>query len=125
VEKVANSHPQVSESAVYGVVMPDSDGRAGMASIVIDQDIRNFDLRELAGLFERSLPHYARPKFLRIKKEFDTTATHKIKKKTLKEEGFDPARVTDPLYVQLPGESSYQPLTPEIHKQVLTGRFKF
>jgi citronellyl-CoA synthetase len=125
VEKVANTFPQVSESAVYGVVMPGSDGRAGMASLIANTEIEDFDFNGLARLFSNSLPHYAQPKFVRIKAGFETTATHKIKKSALKQEGFDPDKISDPLFVLLPGESEYRPLTEEIHKEINAGRYKF
>ena len=90
VEKVANSFDEVSLSAVYGVTMPGGDGRAGMAAIIPECDQDGFDLAGLADHFQRSLPSYAIPKFIRMSIELACTPTHKIKKVDLKKEGFDP-----------------------------------
>ncbi|MBW2008665.1 MAG: long-chain-acyl-CoA synthetase, partial [Deltaproteobacteria bacterium] len=109
VEKVANAFSQVALSACYGVLMPGGDGRAGMVAVN----------------FQRELPSYAVPKFIRIRKDFDYTPTHKIKKLALKKEGFDPGVVPDPLYVLLPGEDAYRPLTPEIHREIMEGKYRF
>ena len=65
VEKVANSFDQVSLSAVYGVAMPGGDGRAGMTAIIPECDVEAFDFAGLADHFQRSLPSYAVPKFIR------------------------------------------------------------
>jgi citronellyl-CoA synthetase len=125
VEKVANMFPQVSLSSVYGVVMPGGDGRAGMIAIIPEGDIEKFESNGIAGHFQRALPSYAVPKFLRLNTELEYTPTHKIKKFDLKKEGFDPAVVADPLYVLLPGESAYTPLTEEIYAEIQQGNYRF
>jgi citronellyl-CoA synthetase len=125
VEKVANTFSQVSLSSVYGVVMPGGDGRAGMVAIIPECDIEQFDFNGIAGHFQHALPAYAVPKFLRLNSELECTPTHKIKKFDLKKEGFDPVDVTDSLYVLLPGESEYKPLTAEIYAEIQQGRYKF
>ncbi len=125
IEKVANTFPQVSLSSVYGVVMPGGDGRAGMIAIIPECDIEQFDFNGIAGHFQRALPSYAVPKFLRLNAELECTPTHKIKKFDLKKEGFDPGDVTDSLYVLLPGESEYKPLTAEIYAEIREGKYRF
>jgi fatty-acyl-CoA synthase len=47
----------------------------------------------------RALPDYARPVFLRVRRELDITATFKHRKHDLAKEGFDPLGIADPLYV--------------------------
>ena len=86
VEKVANSFNQVSLSAVYGVAMPGGDGRAGMVAIIPECDVEAFDFDGLAAHFQRALPAYAVPKFMRLNTELACTQTHKIKKVDLKKE---------------------------------------
>ncbi len=117
--------PRISMSTVYGVLMPGGDGRAGMAAIISATKPEDFDLKGLAKHFQRVLPSYSVPKFIRFKTEFEYTSTHKIKKVNLKKEGFDPRIVTDPLYVLLPGESAYQPLTEEFYAEIMAGKYKF
>ncbi len=125
VEEVADTYSQISMSTVYGVLMPSGDGRAGMAAIISATKPEDFDLKGLAEHFQRVLPSYSVPKFIRFKTEFEYTSTHKIKKGNLKKEGFDPRIVTDPLYVLLPGESAYQPLTEEFYAEIMAERYKF
>jgi citronellyl-CoA synthetase len=125
VEKVANTFSQVSLSSVYGVVMPGGDGRAGMVAIIPECDIEKFDFKGIAAHFLRTLPTYAVPKFIRLNAEFECTPTHKIKKVDLKKEDFDPGVVADPVYVLLPGESEYRPLTDDLFAEIQQGKYRF
>jgi fatty-acyl-CoA synthase len=50
-------------SVVYGVPVPGSEGRAGMAALVTKPD---FDLARLYRHLASQLPDYARPVFLRL-----------------------------------------------------------
>ncbi|MEN8246847.1 MAG: long-chain-acyl-CoA synthetase [Thermodesulfobacteriota bacterium] len=125
VEKVANSFHQVSLSAVYGVAMPGGDGRTGMTAIIPECDVEVFDFAGLAEHFQRLLPSYAVPKFIRMSTELACTPTHKIKKVDLKKEGFDPGAVSDAVYVLLPGASTYEPLSTGIFSDIQEGKFRF
>ena len=70
---------------VYGVQVPDCEGRVGMAAIV--EDIggggRPVNLEELAVNLRTRLPAYAVPAFIRIVRELDMTGTFKLKKRNL------------------------------------------
>ena len=125
VEEVANLFPQISLTAVYGALMPGGDGRAGMISIVREGDAESLDFKSLADFFQRALPSYAVPKFIRVLKDFEYTPTHKIKKVNLKLEGFDIDKVKDPLFVLLPGALEYRPLTGDIYTKILAGEYRF
>ena len=87
--------PCIKDVVVYGVAGPDWEGRAGMAALVVED---GFSLERLHRHLARGLPPYARPKFLRLCTSLETTATHKLQKRRLIVEGFDPAIVRDPLY---------------------------
>jgi fatty-acyl-CoA synthase len=95
VAEVVTVCPGVREVNVYGVSIPGHDGRAGMAALVADD---GFDAARLAAHVARELPSYARPLFLRIQPELEVTGTFKHRKVELVAEGFDPARVRDPLW---------------------------
>ncbi len=125
VEEVANTLPQISLSTVYGVKMPGGDGRAGMIAIIPECNIDDFDLKGLGDHLQRTLPSYAIPKFIRLNKNIECTATHKIKKINLKLENFDINKIKNPLFVLLPGESEYQPLTGDIYLKIRAGEYKF
>jgi len=124
VEKAIDTFPGVSSSAVYGITLPKSDGKAGMAAIVKD-DQTPLELSKLAGHLKTSLPKYAVPLFMRFVPDFEWTATHKIKKTNLKSEGYDPSQVKEGVYVLLPGSESYVPLNDEIYREMLAGKYKF
>jgi len=125
VEKVINISDHISESTVYGVTIPETEGRAGMMAVIPATEVENFDFKGLADLLRNDLPPYAVPKFLRFKKAFETTGTHKIKKTALRDEGFDIGKVSDPIYVLLPSSMEYEPLTSEVYKDILRGKYKF
>jgi fatty-acyl-CoA synthase len=105
---------------VYGVAVPGQDGRAGMAALVVDA---GFDEARLAGHVKRELPAYARPLFLRLTPEIETTGTFKHRKVELVNDGFDPARISDPLFF-LDGERGYLPLDAELHERILRGEVR-
>ncbi len=125
VEKVLNTQQQVAESTAYGVKIPGTDGRTGMAAIIPAAPVDDFDMKALADTVIKGLPHYAVPKFIRFVNAFETTGTHKIKKNILREQAFDPARVTDPLYVLLPDSREYTPLTNDLYHEITEGHYRF
>ena len=125
VEEVLNIHDDISLSCVYGIQIPLTDGRAGMAAIVSNVNVEEFDLQMLANTFRQNLADYAVPIFLRFKTELTVTPTFKFRKVELKKEGFDIFNIMDSLYVLLPGELEYQPLTNEIYENIQNQKYKF
>ncbi len=123
VEKTINSFAGVSSSAVYGVAMPSGDGKAGMAAIIREGNA-DIDLAALVAHLKSSLPAYAIPLFLRFVDDFQWTATFKLKKTGLKDEGFDPQRVGGGVYVLLPGGNSYSPMDGALHRDILAGKYR-
>ena len=124
VESVINTFEQIEMCSVYGVLIPDTEGRAGMVSIIKKTD-GEFDFNGFFNLVQKYLPHYAVPKFIRFKKEFDFTATHKIQKVNLKKEGYNPNELNDPLFILLPESSEYVPLTKKIYQEITEGKYRF
>ena len=124
VEKAIDGYPGVSSSAVYGITLPGSDGKAGMAAIV-RQDNEAFRLDGLADYLRNILPKYAVPLFVRFVPDFEWTATHKIKKTNLKNDGYDPARLQQDIYVLLPESGKYEALSQEIHNNIIAGKYRF
>ena len=110
----------VLEANVYGVECPETDGRAGMATLVVDD---SFDFAAFQAHVDETLPPFARPVFLRIESNIETTGTFKHRKLDLVREGFDLARVEAPLYVRLPGQG-YTRLKPELHQQIVEGEIR-
>jgi fatty-acyl-CoA synthase len=106
----------VKEANVYGVKVGDLDGRAGMASLVVDKD---FDIARLAATVDAALPAYARPVFVRLERAIAITGTFKHRKIDMVAEGFDPAKVKRPLYVHT--GTGYEPVTPEVAAEIADG----
>ncbi|RJP82913.1 MAG: long-chain-acyl-CoA synthetase [Desulfobacteraceae bacterium] len=125
VEETINTMEHVEQAAVYGVRIPGTDGRAGMAAIIPSVPEDSFDLKELAETLHRVLPPYAIPKFIRFKKEIETTPTFKVKKVVLHNEGFDPGVIPEPLFAMLPGKKEYIPLNKSLYQDIVAGKYRF
>jgi citronellyl-CoA synthetase len=123
VEEIVNIFPDILLSSVYGIIIPGTDGRAGMASIVPSVKLKDFDFKALYNHLEKNLASYAIPIFLRFKSDFETTSTLKFKKNVLKREGFDLTIINDPLYILLPRKKLYIPLTAEIYENLQNYKF--
>ncbi len=83
---------------IYGVTVPDNEGRAGMALVVMQQGCE-FDPQAFYQFVAERLPHYARPVFVRVGSA-DMTTTFKHRKIDLQKQGYDPKNFTDALYVK-------------------------
>ena len=107
------------QAIVYGVEVPGSEGRAGMAALVTDP---GFEPARFAAEVAASLPRASRPVFLRILETPDLTASFKYVTTRFKREGFDPRAIADPLWVV--GGDGYERLTPEVYDRLLTGAIR-
>jgi len=125
VEDVFSSFEQIDLSSVYGVEIPGTNGRAGMASIITDVEVKNFNFDEIFKILKDTLPPYAIPKFIRFLSELSTTSTFKIRKSDMKREGFDINQTKDTIYVYLPGSSGYTHMTEEIYNNINNGKYRF
>jgi fatty-acyl-CoA synthase len=123
VEGVLAREDSIEHGAVYGVTVPGCDGRAGMAAITLKAG-RELDGAALARTMTTALPAYAVPLFLRIREQQDTTGTFKYRKIELKQEGFDPGKVREPLYVLTDRERGYEPLTAELFRRIADGALR-
>ncbi|CAN5328230.1 long-chain-acyl-CoA synthetase [soil metagenome] len=94
---------------VYGVTVPGAEGRAGMAAVIMQRGAA-FDADAFYALATRRLAPYALPLFVRVWADPDFTASYKLRKVALQREGFDPAAVSDPLFVIDHAARTYVPL---------------
>ena len=85
----------IREANVYGVEIPGTDGRAGMAAIVADDHL---DLAAFRGHLIDRLPAYAHPVFLRVRDDLEVTGTFKHTKSALMRDGYDPTAIDDAIY---------------------------
>jgi fatty-acyl-CoA synthase len=123
VAELLNGGPGVSETAVYGVRIPNTDGRAGMALIVL-QPGAGFEPAAYYSFAENALPPYARPAFVRVAPGMDVTGTLKHTKTRLQEEGYDPRLVSDPLYFRDDTERRYTALDAEAKRRIDSGEIQ-
>ncbi len=121
VAEIINVFPGVREANVYGVHVHGHEGRAGMVAMAADDDL------DLAGLREHinaQLPAYARPLFVRIRKEMEVTGTFKQKKVDLRNDGFDPAHVSDDLFFNDPETNRFERIDGDLYRRIQSGGFR-
>jgi acyl-CoA synthetase (AMP-forming)/AMP-acid ligase II len=117
VAEILNGATGVLEANVYGVTVPNADGRAGMAALLVDE---SFELEPFAAFVGEKLPVYQRPLFLRILGDaMRATGTFKHQKVDYRREGFDPTGTEDPLFLMRKG--SYAPLDAELYALIEKG----
>ena len=103
---------------VYGVQVPEHEGRAGMAAILM-QPGHAFDPQAFYALTEARLPRYAAPIFVRVSPAADLTSTFKLRKVDLQRQGYAPQLFADPLFVRDDTTGTYQPYS--LHVLARTG----
>lgn len=124
VEAQLQTFSDIVEAVVYGVQIPHTDGRAGMASLVVAQAQR-FNPVEFYQHIQRKLPDYAVPLFVRLREFHEVTGTFKIKKTELKQQGFRPSTGNEQVYVLLDREKGYQRLSADLYQAIEQGRIRF
>lgn len=124
VENVLGAFPGVKDAVVYGVEIPGTNGRCGMAALRLEAG-RELDDAALAAYLDEQLPAYAAPLFVRLLGEVETTSTFKYKKTDLKQAGYDPARVDGPLYVRLPGSRQFERLDAGLYAAIGRQAYRF
>jgi len=119
VGEVLNSHPQINMANVYGVEVPGTEGRAGMVAFALDADT-DFDIDGFRALVDTKLPDYARPVFVRLQQDTETTVTFKLLKGKLREQAYHLDKVgKDRLYVRHPRSGAYRVLDDEFYQMIL------
>ncbi|MBB3753145.1 fatty-acyl-CoA synthase [Mycolicibacterium sp. BK634] len=122
VEGALGQDQNVEESTVFGVEVPDTGGRAGMAAIKLREGAE-FDGKALAKTAYSSLPSYAVPLFIRIVESLETTSTFKSRKVDLRKQGYgsDDEKIEDPLYVLAGKDEGYVEFYDDYPKEVAAG----
>jgi len=110
VGEIINGFEQVKFCNVFGVAIPGADGRAGMASLTLNEGVEALDLERFSAYVRDVLPSYAVPVFLRIDEDIDVTGTFKMLKGDLRKQGYDIGQIEGPVYVMKNGTSVYAEL---------------
>jgi fatty-acyl-CoA synthase len=111
----------VTDAVVYGVKVPGTEGRAGMAALEMSGAI---DLKALRNYVGVHLPPYARPLFVRVLRQIPVTATHKPRKVDLLRDGYDPATTDDPMFFDDGDSEAYIVVNDEIFQRVQSGSIR-
>lgn len=111
----------ILHASVYGVAIPGTEGRAGMAAIVCE---RPLDLAALERHLNERLPAYAWPLFLRLCAQAELTGTFKYAKTDLLRQGFDLGQCADPLYFHHPELRAYVPLDQQLYDSIVAGAIR-
>jgi len=120
VESAVCGYDDVEESTVFGVEVPGTGGRAGMAAIQLKEGAQ-FDGKALAKAVYERLPGYAMPLFVRVVGELAHTSTFKSQKVDLRKEGYG-KDVEDPIYVLAGREEGYVEFYDEYPEEVKAGK---
>jgi fatty-acyl-CoA synthase len=111
----------VRDANVYGVQIPGTEGRAGMAALVAENGL---DLAAFRAHLIARLPAYARPLFLRLRSGMELTATFKYTKHEFVRQGYDPAATADLLYFNDPERQALVRLDQALYERIQAGQFR-
>ena len=112
------SFPGVKHANVYGVAVPGTEGRVGMAALVAEKEL---DLDVFRKHLASRLPPYARPLFLRIRSAVNLTGTFKYSKTDLVSQGYDPVISQDTLYFDHPESDRFVQLDKQLYDRIQCG----
>lgn len=113
--------PGIREANVYGVEIPGTDGRAGMAALVTNGEL---DLAAFRTHLMARLPAYSRPLFLRFRRNMGVTGTFKHAKTDLVRQGYDPSAIADPTYFNDPERQAFVRLDQALYDRIQAGEFR-
>jgi fatty-acyl-CoA synthase len=113
--------PGVKHANVYGVAIPATEGRAGMAALVA---VRPLDLCAFRQHLKDRLPSYARPVFLRLQDDIEVTGTFKYSKTDLVNQGYDPAATRDTIYFDNPESQAFHLLDETLYDRIRRGQIR-
>jgi acyl-CoA synthetase (AMP-forming)/AMP-acid ligase II len=132
VSECLGRYPGIAEANVYGVLVPNTEGRAGCAAIQLAEGhgSSTFDYEALLRYLRQRLPRYAVPVFLRVVKSSIHIHNHKQNKVPLRKEGVDPRLIgtevvdgRDDLFLWLsPAANSYVPFQKEDWRSLETSQ---
>ncbi|CAG7716243.1 unnamed protein product [Allacma fusca] len=122
VEAVISNICDLKDCVVYGVQIPGTEGRAGMATIVDPDSAIN--LEDFAFRLKKTLPSYARPLFVRFTNYIDLTGTFKLKKVDLQEEGFNIHKIQDSVYFFHGAHNKYVKLDEGLYNNLMEGKVR-
>ncbi|MGE5403391.1 MAG: AMP-binding protein [Candidatus Saccharibacteria bacterium] len=111
----------IEDAIVYGVTVPEHEGRCGMAAILMIEG-EHLDWVQFTKHVNQRMPEHARPRFIRMLDSSSTSYELSPLKKRLRKEGYDLSVVDDPIYYYNIKKEVYEPLTEAIYTQITSGK---
>ncbi len=125
VENILDGSGLVEEAIVYGVEIPNTNGKAGMVTLVPQSNGHQFDVNELIAYLQANLPAYAIPVFVRVTHSIEKTGTFKYRKVDIQKAGYSLERGNDQVFAWLPKTDGYTRVTPELVQDISAGKIRF
>jgi acyl-CoA synthetase (AMP-forming)/AMP-acid ligase II len=119
---VISVYPGVEDANVYGIRLPNHDGRAGCVALAA-QKSSQVDFKALGKHLTAVLPRYAVPLFVRVTESMRLTGNFKHQKHEMREEGIDPAKTKGEQVLWLRG-GEYVQFTQDDWESLKAGQVK-
>lgn len=123
VSEALGAHPRVIEANVYGVQIPNHDGRAGCAAVLFQGPADQSLMDDMAKHAKTRLPKYAVPSFLRVVNAVTATGNNKQQKAKLRNDGVQPSQMGDERMFWLRGDS-YIPFDGSAWEDISAGKVR-
>jgi len=124
VSEVLSAFPGIVDANVYGALVPGKDGRACMVAVTLDSGVK-LDPSTFATYCRANLPSYSVPVFIRILAEdINITGTFKHQKVDYRNQGCDPAKITDEVWWFNIESGTYEPYGPEVYSKIASPQSK-
>ncbi|CAA94602.3 long-chain-fatty-acid--CoA ligase [Caenorhabditis elegans] len=127
VEAILHPITGLSDATVYGVEVPQREGRVGMASVVRvvshEEDETQF-VHRVGARLASSLTSYAIPQFIRICQDVEKTGTFKLVKTNLQRLGIMDAP-SDSIYIYNSENRNFVPFDNDLRCKVSLGSYPF
>ena len=120
VEGIVSELLHQQDCVVYGVEVPNCEGKAGMLALAE----QNVDFKQLIKEMRSRLAPFAIPVFIRIADQIEATGTFKLPKVKLQQQGYNPNKLSDPIYVVDLKQNDCHRLTPELYDKLQSGELK-
>ena len=104
--------------AVYGVEIPNHEGKAGMAAIKLNPSLK-FDSDDFSRFIVDVFPSYSIPVFIRFRDELELTGPLKIKKTNLRQEAYDINAIKDQMLMWNSKEKKYVSFTNTLYQELM------
>jgi solute carrier family 27 fatty acid transporter 1/4 len=121
VEGIVSELLQQRDCVVYGVEVPNCEGKAGMLALGAEQQV---DLRQLVRDMKSKLAPFAIPVFIRVVDQIEATGTFKLPKVKLQQQGYNINKLQDPIYLVDLKQNDCLRLTPELYEKLRSGELK-